>query len=212
MGATQFRLACALGLRETHKLLDFGCGSLRAGRLMIPYLGEGCYFGIEPNRWLVEKGLAEEVGDSLVRKRRPQFRYVSDFDARVFGTKFDFIVAQSIFSHAGRSQITTALSSFRDSLEENGLVLATFIPSGHWGEDNTGNEWVYPGCVYYSEDSIAQFARESGLEMRRIPWFHPRQNWYLFARTIGALPSEEDAARHLTGVVLRDPSLRRELV
>lgn len=38
MGATQFRLLCTLGLREHHTLLDFGCGSLRAGRLFIPYL------------------------------------------------------------------------------------------------------------------------------------------------------------------------------
>jgi cyclopropane fatty-acyl-phospholipid synthase-like methyltransferase len=38
MGATQFRLLCTLGLREQHKVLDFGCGSLRAGRLLLSYL------------------------------------------------------------------------------------------------------------------------------------------------------------------------------
>ena len=38
MGATQFRLLTTLGLREHHSVLDFGCGSLRAGRLLIPYL------------------------------------------------------------------------------------------------------------------------------------------------------------------------------
>jgi hypothetical protein len=36
MGATQFALLFAIGLRGHHKLLDFGCGSLRAGRLLIP--------------------------------------------------------------------------------------------------------------------------------------------------------------------------------
>jgi len=199
-------------MREDHKLLDFGCGSLRAGRLFIPYLAEGGYFGIEPNRWLVEKGLAEEVGDSLVRQRRPQFRYSSDFDARVFGAKFDFIIAQSIFSHAGRAQIVKALSSFRDTLQENGLVLATFVPTGPWGADNEGDDWVYPGCVYYSEASVARFAEDGGLVARKIPWFHPRQNWYVLARNANALPTDEEAACHLTGVVLRDPSLRRELI
>ena len=29
MGATQFRLLTTLGLRDTHRVLDFGCGSLR---------------------------------------------------------------------------------------------------------------------------------------------------------------------------------------
>ena len=32
MGSNQFRLLTALGLRSKHKLLDFGCGSLRAGK------------------------------------------------------------------------------------------------------------------------------------------------------------------------------------
>jgi hypothetical protein len=43
MGASQFRLATTLGLRSGHKLLDFGCGSLRAGKLFIPYLETGNY-------------------------------------------------------------------------------------------------------------------------------------------------------------------------
>jgi hypothetical protein len=38
MGATQFRLLTTLGLRDYHRLLDFGCGSLRVGRLLISYL------------------------------------------------------------------------------------------------------------------------------------------------------------------------------
>jgi len=48
IGAQQFALLYLLGLRETHRLLDFGCGSLRLGRMAIPYLLEGHYFGIEP--------------------------------------------------------------------------------------------------------------------------------------------------------------------
>jgi SAM-dependent methyltransferase len=57
MGATQFRLLTTLGLREHHSLLDFGCGSLRAGRLLIPYLLPGRYYGLEPNRCLIEDGI-----------------------------------------------------------------------------------------------------------------------------------------------------------
>lgn len=30
MGATQFRLLAGLGLREEHRIVDIGCGSLRA--------------------------------------------------------------------------------------------------------------------------------------------------------------------------------------
>src|ERR1700724_2187949 len=62
MGAPQFRLLTTLGLREHHSVLDFGCGSLRAGRLLIPYLLPGRYYGLEPNRWLVEDGISRQLG------------------------------------------------------------------------------------------------------------------------------------------------------
>ena len=50
MGASQFRLLTSLGLRAEHKLLDFGCGSLRSGKLLIPYFNAGNYYGQEPNK------------------------------------------------------------------------------------------------------------------------------------------------------------------
>ena len=56
MGATQFRLLCSLGLRATHRVLDFGCGSLRAGRFLLTYLDPGGYWGVEPHRWLIAEG------------------------------------------------------------------------------------------------------------------------------------------------------------
>jgi hypothetical protein len=65
MGATQFRLLTTLGLREHHSLLDFGCGSLRAVRLLIPYLLPGRYYGLEPNRWLIEDGINTQLVDRL---------------------------------------------------------------------------------------------------------------------------------------------------
>src|SRR5687768_2552037 len=101
MSATQFALLHATGLREGHRVLDFGCGSLRLGRLLIPFLREGRYFGIDPNRWLIEDGIARELGYSAVTLKRPRFDTNSDFDCGVFERRFDFVVAQSIVTHAG---------------------------------------------------------------------------------------------------------------
>ena len=48
IAAMTFNLLTTLGLRQHHSLLDIGCGSLRIGRLLIPYLNRGKYFGVEP--------------------------------------------------------------------------------------------------------------------------------------------------------------------
>jgi hypothetical protein len=216
MGATQFRLLCTLGLRANHNLLDFGCGSLRAGRLFISYLDAKRYFGIEPNRWLIEEAVRNQVGEDLIRLKEPRFDHNSDFLTNVFSETFDFIVAQSIFSHTGRDLVHTTLRNFRASLKPDGLIVATFKE----GEtDFDGDGWVYSGCEHYKfhtskarglgvtpyrASTIHQFAADVGLFGTRIPWYHPRQAWYLFSTNKKRLPSRS-MLRHLTGVVLFDP-------
>jgi len=204
MGATQFRLLCAVGLREHHRLLDFGCGSLRAGRLLIPYLEPERYCGIEPNAWLVEDAIANQIGQDMVRIKRPRFSHSDAFDAGVFGTQFDFIVAQSIFSHAGPQLVRCALASFAAALKPDGICAITFVI----GEEQHAPEgWHYPHCVTYSRAGIAALADGAGLAHLPIPWFHPRQSWFLLARDTGALPTPQQA-RLLRGIVLRTPEFR----
>ena len=41
--------------------------------------------------------------------------------------KFDFIVAQSIFSHSSSDIIITALNNFKHSLKDSGIIVATFV-------------------------------------------------------------------------------------
>lgn len=200
MGAMQFRLLCALGLRAHHHLLDFGCGSLRAGRLFIAYLNEGGYCGIEPNKWLVEEAIANQVGADAVAMKRPRFDFNADLRTGVFGIQFDFIVAQSIFSHAGADLIAAALANFRESLKTDGLVAATFCEGAR---DFRGEGWIYPDFVDYRPPTVESFARSAELFVTRIPWYHPGQAWYLFARDRKRLPGAY-AKRFLRGAVL-DP-------
>jgi len=209
MGATQFRLLTALGLREHHRLLDFGCGSLRTGRLLIPYLPPERYFGLEPNSWLVEDAIKHELGQTQIDIKRPTFRYDDDFTVSGFGVGFDFILAQSIFSHSGIDVVLKSLSSFRSCLNEGGLILATFIPPHMLGgvDETTKNGWIYPDCVAYKPETVFDFIREAGLVGRELPWFHPRQRWFAMAHTQEELPPPADDI-HLSGMVLRAPDLR----
>ena len=203
LGASQFRLLCALGLRSHHQVLDFGCGSLRAGRLLLPYLDTGRYFGIEPNQWLIDEAIRHEVGADLVRLRQPRFDHNADFAVDMFETRFDYILAQSIFSHCGADLVRQALANFSRALAPDGLVVATFLP----GADYIGSGWLYPKCATYRPQTIEAMARDAGLVAITIPWFHPRQSWWLMASRRERLPTPQQAAL-LTGVVLGDDDFR----
>jgi SAM-dependent methyltransferase len=179
LGALQFTLLSAAGLRANHNLCDIGCGSLRAGKMLIPYLNKGRYFGLEPNQWLIDEAIREEIGADLVRIKSPQFINSTNFNLKPFGNTFDYCLAQSIFSHSSLAQVSECLGQVSQYLNKEGLFLATFI----WGKnDYEGEDWVYPGCVTFKASSIKKIAWEQhGLEMKTTDWPHPNgQNWVIF--------------------------------
>jgi SAM-dependent methyltransferase len=190
MGATQFHLACSAGLRESHSLLDFGCGSLRAGRLFITYLLPGKYYGLEPNTWLIDEAIDREIGRDAIAIKRPTFRHDDDFDIGHFNSQFDFIVAQSVFSHAGRGLVEKALLSFQKFLKLDGVALVTFIHPEQLPptEEPAEMSWVYPGCVAYEPNDILAMIEKIGLKGRCLKWHHPRQKWYALAHDAGRIP------------------------
>ena len=179
IAAMTFNLLTTLGLRQHHSLLDIGCGSLRVGRLLIPYLNRGKYFGVEPNQWLVEEGIKRELGEALLEIKRPTF-FFSDSPEPITQAKvsFDFALAQSIFSHCGLDLINGWLSGISRSLAEDGALVATFLPGE---EDSPTKGWVYPECVNYKPTTMRQAAADAGLRFELLDWKHPRQTWALFA-------------------------------
>jgi SAM-dependent methyltransferase len=178
--ASQFNLLTLLGLREQHYLLDVGCGSLRGGRLFIPYLLPGRYYGIEPNRWLVKEGLRKEIGRGMRRLKRPEFSYDDTFTLTAFGHQFDFILAQSIFTHAAAAQIRRCLSESKQVMHAESLFLATFLE----GDENyAGSDWSYPEGVYYTRPFMLGLVSEAGLIARPLSWKHNSgHTWIVIAR------------------------------
>lgn len=200
MGATQFRLLCSLGLRANHSVLDFGCGSLRAGRFIINYLERDKYYGVDPNRWLVEDGIKNNVGKDMCEIKKPSFDYNESFSVN-FDVKFDFIVAQSIFSHTGIDLVERALNNFHKALAQDGRVVLTFV---NGSKDFEGNGWIYPGCVLFKHSTVLKFAKDAGFFATRIPWYHPRQSWYILTKDRRLLPTKYMKS-FLKGAVLFAP-------
>jgi SAM-dependent methyltransferase len=174
-----FNLLTTLGLRQHHTLLDVGCGSLRIGRLLIPYLNRGKYFGIDPNEWLVREGITRELGEALMQIKRPTFFFSSSPETIAQAkVAFDFALAQSIFSHCGLDLIKNWLRAISRTLARNGALVATFLMGE---EDSPKTGWIYPECVNYRPATLERAAADVDLRFEILDWRHPRQTWALFA-------------------------------
>lgn len=180
VSAMCFGLLVALGLRQQHRVLDIGCGSLRVGRLLIPYLNQAGYTGLEPNDWLIEQGIESEVGRDQVHIKRPRFARCEDASGLIAdGERFDYVLAQSIFSHCGTDLMSDWLGQIAGLLADDGVAIATYV---HGEEDSLAKGWIYPDCVAYREQTLADLAVRHGFGFAALDWRHPRQRWVLFAK------------------------------
>ena len=164
-------------MRQHHRLLDIGCGSLRLGRLLIPYLNAGNYTGLEPNEWLGKDGLRYELGDSLVTLRKPVFLFDTGLHDLEADARFDYAIAQSIFSHTAPDLLERWISDVSHRLVDTGVLLATVIEGDSPCE---GSGWIYPECVEYPTATVEELARRYGLSFSVLKWYHPRQTWCAF--------------------------------
>lgn len=125
-GKHQLDFLLANGLRPEHRFLDIGCGCFRAGRLLIDYLDSANYYGIDANLGLMQAGWDCELTDEQKAKLpitnlRANDRFNSDF-----GVKFDYALAQSVFTHVSLNHVRLCLQRLGHVMAPGGKFYATF--------------------------------------------------------------------------------------
>lgn len=184
LALNQIGVLSALGLRETHRVLDLGCGSLRLGRMLIPFLRAGRYFGVEPNLALLEAGVRNELGWDAFAIKQPVILPVEDFSLWRFGEKFDFVIAHSIFTHTQPALAAHALRAVRGALAPGGRLAATFITTDPPQRPVQG-DWIYPDCINYTLAETRALMAQAGLRVLPLRYPHPCQDWWI-AEAAGA--------------------------
>jgi SAM-dependent methyltransferase len=140
-GREQLAVLLEHGLQFDSRVLDVGCGCLRAGRWIIPLLDPGCYFGIEPNEAMLARGLRDFIDPEIVAIKRPTFDHNDRFDFSVFGATFTHVIARSIWTHASKEQIDTMLAGLARCGAPGAVMLASYLPAGAL-PDYRGDTWV----------------------------------------------------------------------
>lgn len=125
-GLQQFTFLTEEGLRPSHALLDVGCGSLRAGLHFIRYLEPGRYHGVDIDGELLEAGRRRLRRHGL-RGKAPVLRQMDDFDFPSLGQRFDYALANSVFTHLPLNGILRCLLNIEPVLAEEGRFFATFF-------------------------------------------------------------------------------------
>ncbi|MBT2509525.1 MULTISPECIES: class I SAM-dependent methyltransferase [Streptomyces] len=157
IGQMQFDYLVGHGLRPQHRMLEIGCGNLRAGRLFIDHLEPGHYYGIDispdilvaAKKTLVQYGLQDKlpyltITDDLT------FDFLPD-------AYFDVVHAHSVFSHS-------PLHVIEECFAHVGRVLA---PGGHFDftfDRTEGAEHhVLREDFYYRTETLTALAARYGL-------------------------------------------------
>lgn len=204
LGELQLAFLISRGLRPEHRLLDVGCGSLRAGVKLVDYLKPGNYYAIDINESLIEAGYERELtDDQRARLPRDHLRATRRFECD-FGVTFDFAIAQSVFTHVSWNHIRLCLFQLSKVMSPGARFYATFYeapPTYPVDGVRGGKLTTEHNPFFYYRADLATAARHLPWRARYLgQWGHPSgQRMMQFSRVAvspgGLLRAKETRAR-----------------
>ena len=160
LGDMQFDYLLGHGLRPEHRMLEIGCGNLRAGRRFIRHLEPGHYYGVD-----ISPDILAAAQETIVREdlqhRLPTLTLVRDLTLRFLPEgHFDVVHAHSVFSHSPLPVIEECLAGVGRILAPDGWFDFTFDRTE--GEEHQ----VLREDFYYRTETLLALAEKHGLEAR----------------------------------------------
>jgi SAM-dependent methyltransferase len=148
------------GLSPSDRMLEIGCGNLRAGRLFIDYLEPGHYHGIDISPEIL-LAAQRTIVEHQLQDKLPRLTLVDDLRLDFLPeSHFDVVHAHSVFSHSPIEVIAECFAHVGRVLAPDGFFDFTF--------DRTegAEHHVLREDFYYRTETLIELAAEHGLAAR----------------------------------------------
>ncbi len=166
-GQMQFDYLLDHGLHPGARMLEIGCGNLRAGRLLIQYLDPGNYHGIDisPDILLAALDTITEFG---LQAKLPRVTLVEDLKLGFLPDRsFDVVYAHSVFSHSPIEVIEECLQHVGRLMAPGGFFDFTF------DRTDGAEHRVLREDFYYRTETLTALAAKHGLQARFMADWEP---------------------------------------
>jgi len=147
-----------LGLEPHHRLLDFGCGTLRTGKHLIEYLDEGRYVGVDISRGAVRYAMDLVSMDEGLNRKRPRVQRVRPFEVLELPWTPDFILCHSVFTHLTPPAAEKTFRQLRRVMGESTTLAFTAFCEKAYSHAKYKD-------IQYPVSSIVEMAHAAGLDV-----------------------------------------------
>jgi SAM-dependent methyltransferase len=130
-GTGTFRFLKAYGLTPLHKVVDYGCGSLRIGMHFIDHLAPRKYWGVDVTRRFFEDGL-RLLDPRMVAEKAPRLDAISEATLRdVQDWQPDWVFSISVLMHVPPAEVEDFLRKITDLLTPGARAVILFDRTEH---------------------------------------------------------------------------------
>lgn len=148
-----FELFREAGLTPEDRVIDYGCGSLRIGSVLIPFLDPGHYHGLDTSERFFQDALSRLPGN-LRQEKRPQCGVIDRKSITHLAAKIrpTFLISTHVLIHIPRKELPGFFTNISSLISSGGLALVDFIQSS---KPTRFHEltWSYPLDLLVSEAS-----------------------------------------------------------
>lgn len=185
MGDLQLDFMRKSGLMPGHRVLDIGCGCLRAGVKLIPYLEPDHYYGLDAEKALLEVGFHKELVKAGIQDRLSRANLYASrlfIHRRLGEAMIDMAICNSVMTHLPLNYVRICLENTFAHFKDGASLFMTFfeLPAGMrfsasrtnaYGVTTHGASDPY----HYTVSDMVHAAEGTGWTASYIgEWGHPR--------------------------------------